>query len=163
MRGKLKESDVKMKKKLDIASIGSDKNKSSKYLVIGIVIAVAFGTIIGISKSLANNADEWKVYKDLDNDENYDQGVYGYQDFLIKQREIALTHAWLEQQQIIFVSIAQIGVNIGLICVFIGFIGFAVNDSLDERTRRVSLLLAAVVLFVLMFTTLFSQITLYFS
>ena len=152
---------MKMKKKLDISSIGSDKNKSSKYLVIGVIIAVIFGSVIGISKSLASNADAWETYKNTENDENYDRGIYGYQDFLLKQREIALFHDWMEQQPIIFVSLCQIGVNIGLICVFIGFIGFAINDSLDERTRRVSLLLASVVLFVLMFTTLFSSITLY--
>ena len=145
-------------KKVNLSSIGSDKNKSTKYLVIGVIIAVIFGTIMGTSRSIALNADSWKVYQDLENDENYDKGLYGYQDFLINQRDIALTHAWMEQQQIIFVTLAQIGVNIGLICIFIGFIGFAVNDSLDERTRRVSLLLASVVLFVLMFTIFFSQI-----
>ena len=149
---------MKMKKKLDISSIGSDKNKSSKYLVYGLIIAVIFGTIMGISRSLALNANNWRAYKILENDENYAQGVYGYQDHELKENEIYLTEAWLEQQQIIFVTLAQIGVNIGIICIFIGFIGFAVNDSLDERTRRVSLLLAAVVLFVLMFTIFFSQI-----
>ena len=152
---------MKMKKKLDISSIGSDKNKSSKYLIIGLLIAVIFGTIVGISKSLALNADNWKTYKDIDNLKNYDMGLYGFQDFELKRREIELTHAWLEQQQILIVSLAQIGVNIGLVCVFIGFIGFTVNDSLDERTRRISLILAATVIFVLMFTTFFSQITLY--
>ena len=145
-------------KKERISSIGSDKNKSTKYLIYGLIIAVVFGTVMGVSQSLAANADNWKTYKDQENLDNRDLGVYGDQEYDLRAREIALMTLWLKQQGIIFQTVAQIGVNIGLICIFIGFIGFAVNDSLDERTRRISLLLAAVVLFVLMFTIFFSQI-----
>ena len=44
------------------------------------------------------------------------------------------------------------------ILLFIGFIGYATNDRIDEKTKRMHLTIAAIVLFVMMLTTFYTQI-----
>jgi len=146
-------------KKQKISSIGSDKSKAARYIIIGLIVAVIFGVLIGISKSLAANAGTWEsaqiaVYQHL-----RDIGAIGEQDLVLKTADI---HYWADvmvAQEIFVTNIARIGVSIGLVLITIGFIGFAINDSLDERTRRASLVLAAVVMFVLIVTTFFTNIS----
>lgn len=146
-------------RKEKISSIGSDKQKAARYIIIGLIIAVIFATLIGISKSLAANATSWAAYQDLINAYNRDTGLYGQSEYLLKAQEIILWTAWMSAQEVYIATLAQIGVNIGLILLFIGFIGFSINDSLDERTRRASLVLAAAAMFVLILTTFFTQIS----
>ena len=64
----------------------------------------------------------------------------------------------MEYQVIIIGNIARIGVNVGLFFIVIGFLSFALNDKFDEKTRRIYLVLAGAILFVIMLTTFFSQI-----
>ena len=56
-------------------------------------------------------------------------------------------------------NIARVGVNISLFFILVGFLGFAVNDKIEEKTRRIFLIIAGLILFVIMFTTFFASIT----
>ncbi|MFX1275623.1 MAG: hypothetical protein ACFFBP_11690 [Promethearchaeota archaeon] len=146
-----------------MSSIGSDKDKAARYIIGGLIIAVIFGTVVGISKAIALNATAWGAYQNNLNTENLDQGVYGQTEYDARAREIATMTLWMAQQDLYIATIAMFGVNLGLVLLTVGFVGFAINDSLDERTRRASLVLAAVVIFALMFTSLFSGITIFVS
>ncbi len=135
-----------------------DKNKATKFIVYGLVAAVLFGLIMMISRSVAQNAATWENLENQRNEINYWNGEYGFNDFIKRQEEIDETRYWMEWQDVIFMNIARVGVNISLIFIVIGFLSFAVNDKLDERTRRISLIIAGLILFVIMFTTFFSAI-----
>ncbi len=136
-----------------------DKDKAAKLLAWGIFIAIIFGTIIVISKSLAIGAADWRAYADAENLQNYQEGLYGYQEYLLRQDEISRMELWMGYQEIIFVNLARIGINIGLFLTFLGFVGFATNNSLDDQTRRTALIIAAIVIFVMMLTTFYTQIS----
>jgi hypothetical protein len=135
-----------------------DKNKATKYIVKGLVVAILFGLMMMISRSIAQNASTWKSIADQENETNYWNGEYGYNDYLQRQQEIETTRYWMEWQDVIFINIARIGVNISLLFILVGFLSYALNDKLDERTRRISLIISGLILFVLMFTTFFSAI-----
>lgn len=135
-----------------------DKNKATKFIIYGLLIAVIFGIMMMVSRSVSANAGAWE---NLANQENYNAywgGAYGYNDFIHKQEEIDTIRYWMEFQDVIFMNIARVGINIGLIFVLIGFLSFAVNDRIDENTRKISLIIAGLVLFLMMFTTFFSSV-----
>ncbi|MFW9895621.1 MAG: hypothetical protein ACFFD7_07445 [Candidatus Thorarchaeota archaeon] len=136
-----------------------DKNKATKYIVYGLVVAVLFGLMMMISRSIAQNAGTWENLENQRNYINYWNGEYGYNDYIKRQEEIDEIRYWMEWQDVIFMNIARVGVNVSLIFILIGFLSFALNDKLDERTRRISLVISALILFVLMFTTFFSAIS----
>jgi len=136
-----------------------DKNKATKFIVYGLIIAILFGLMMMISRSIAQNASTWENLANQENEMSYWNGDYGFNDYIKRQEEIDRTRYWMEWQTVIFMNIARVGVNISLIFMTIGFLSFALNDKLDERTRRISMIIAGLILFVLMFTTFFSAIS----
>lgn len=135
-----------------------EENIAKKCLIIGIIVAVSAGTIMIISTSMAINADDWKNYADEENQMNYWLGKYGYQEYKLKEQDIILTNLWMKQQGLVIGNAVRVVVNIGLILLFIGFIGYATNDRIDEKTKRTYLTIAAIVLFVMMLTTFYTSI-----
>jgi len=136
-----------------------DKNKATKYIIYGLLVAILFGLIMMISRSIAQNAQSWEYLADQENNMNYWNGLYGYNDYIQRQEEIERIRYWMEWQDVIFVNIARVGVNVALFFILIGFLSFAVNDKIDDRTRRISLIIAGLILFVIMFTTFFASIS----
>ncbi|MCJ7649988.1 MAG: hypothetical protein MUP85_15360 [Candidatus Lokiarchaeota archaeon] len=136
-----------------------DKNRAAKFIIYGIIIAMLFGLMLMISRSIAVNASQWEDLANQENELNYWNGLYGYNDFIERQEEIDRITFWMAYQDVIFMNIARVGVNVGLVFVLIGFLSFAVNDKIDENTRKISLIIAGLVLFIIMFTTLFSSIS----
>ncbi|MHA2288814.1 MAG: hypothetical protein ACXABG_08505 [Promethearchaeota archaeon] len=136
-----------------------DKERATKFLIYGLLVALAFGTLLMISKSIADNAYTWFLLESQQNEMNYMQGLYGYNDYIVNQEMANLLYYWMEYQVVIFGNIARIGVNIGMFFIAIAFLSFALNDKFDEKARRIYLVLAGLILFVIMFTTFFSQIS----
>ena len=136
-----------------------DKNKATKFIVYGLVVAILFGLMMMISRSIAQNASTWENLANQENEMSYWNGDYGYNDYIKRQEEIDRTRYWMEWQTVIFMNVARVGVNIALLFITVGFLSFALNDKIDERTRRVSMIIAGLILFVLMFTTFFSAIS----
>jgi len=135
-----------------------DKEKATKFLIYGLLVAIMFGTILMISKSIADNAYTWFLIESQQNEMNYMQGLYGYNDYIVKIERANLLYYWMEFQVVIVGNIARIGVNIGLFFIVVAFFSFALNDQFDEKSRRIYLILAGAILFVIMVTTFFSQI-----
>ena len=136
-----------------------DKNRAAKFVIYGIIIAILFGLMMMISRSIADNATQWATLLNQENLISYWNGAYGYNDFVEKQQEILRIQYWMSYQDVIFMNIARVGINIGLVFVLIGFLSFGINDKIDENTRKISLIIAGLVLFIMMFTTLFSSIS----
>lgn len=135
-----------------------DKNKATKFVVYGLLVAILFGLMMMISRSIDQNSYSWYVLENQENEMSYWDGVYGYNDYIQRREEIEQTYYWMQWQDVIFVNIARVGVNVSMFFILIGFLSFAVNDKIDEKTRRIFLILAGLILFVIMFTTLFSSI-----
>ena len=136
-----------------------DKNKATKFIVYGLLVAILFGLVMMISRSIAQNSSSWYILANQENVMDYWDGVYGYNDYIQRREEIEQTYYWMQWQDVIFVNIARVGVNVSMFFILIGFLSFAVNDKIDEKTRRIFLILAGLILFVIMFTTLFSSIS----
>jgi hypothetical protein len=134
------------------------KEKATKFLIYGLLVAIIFGTILMISKSIADNASVWLSLENQQNEMNYMQGLYGYNDYIVKIERALLIRYWMEYQVIILGNIARIGVNVGLFFIVVAFLSFALNDKFDEKSRRIYLVLAGAILFVIMLTTFFTQI-----
>ncbi len=135
-----------------------NKEKATKFLLYGLLVAIIFGTILMISKSIADYASVWLSLENQQNEMTYMQGLYGYNDYIVKVERANLIRYWMEYQVIIVGNIARIGVNVGLFFIVVGFLSFALNDKFDEKSRRIYLILAGTILFVIMLTTFFSQI-----
>ena len=140
-----------------------NKEKATKFLIYGLLVAIIFGTILMISKSIADNASTWLLLENQQNEMNYMQGLYGYNDYIVKIERANLIRYWMEYQVIIVGNIARIGVNVGLFFIAVGFLSFALNDKFDEKSRRIYLILAGTILFIIIVTTFFSQIAIIVS
>lgn len=136
-----------------------DKNRATKYIIYGLIVAILFGLMMMISRSIAQNAGSWYNLQYKENELNYWNGVYGYNDYLERIEEIEKIMYWMQWQDVIFVNIARVGVNISMCFILIGFLSFAVNDRIDEKTRRICLIISGLILFVIMFTTFFTSIS----
>ena len=134
------------------------KERATKFLIYGLLVAIIFGSILMISKSIADNATIWLSLENQQNEMNYMQGLYGYNDYIVKAERAILIRYWMEYQVIIVGNIARIGVSVGLFFIVVAFLSFALNDKFDEKSRRIYLVLAGAILFVIMITTFFSQI-----
>jgi hypothetical protein len=139
--------------------IGIDHKKATKLIIGGMIIAILFGTAALISVSIANNSYDWENYQLHKNDLGYWRGDFGYQEYLERDQEIYAKADWMRFQDAIFGNIARIGVNAGLICVMIGFIGYSADKELDEKKRRLSFILAALIIVIVMFTALTTGVT----
>jgi hypothetical protein len=135
-----------------------NKEKATKFLLYGLLVAIIFGSILMISKSIADYAFTWQLLENQQNEMNYMQGLYGYNDYIVKIERATLIRYWMEYQVIIVGNIARIGVSVGLFFIVVAFLSFALNDKFDEKSRRIYLILAGAILFVIMVTTFFSQI-----
>jgi len=140
-----------------------NKEKAMKFLMYGLLVAIIFGTILMFSKTIADNASIWLSLENQQNEMNYMQGLYGYNDYIVKAERALLIRYWMEYQVVIVGNIARIGVNVGLFFIVIAFLSFALNDKFDEKSRRIYLILAGAILFVIMLTTFFSQIAIFVS
>jgi hypothetical protein len=140
-----------------------DKNKATKYIIYGLLTAILFGLVMTISRSIAQNASTWGNLAYQENEMNYWNGVYGFNDYIERIEEIEKTIYWMQWQDVIFMNIASVGVNVSLFFILIGFLSFAVNDKIDEKTRRISLIISGLILFVIMFTTFFASISISIS
>jgi len=139
--------------------IDMDRRKATKFIIGGMVVAMIFGTMALISASLANNASDWENYQLHENDLGYWRGDYGYQEFLERDREIYAQADWMRFQEAIFENIARVGVNVGLLFVMAGFIGYSTDEDMDPKKRQLSFALAAVIITVVMFTALSTGVT----
>jgi hypothetical protein len=135
-----------------------DKNRAAKFVIYGLIIAILFGVMMMVSRSVATNAGTWANLANHENDMAYARGAYGYNDYVLKGEQITSTEYWMQFQQVIFMNIARVGVNIGLLFVVIGFLSFAVNDNIQEKVRKTSMIIAGLILFLMMFTTFFSSV-----
>lgn len=135
-----------------------DKDRATKFVIYGLLIAVIFGIMMMVSRSVASNASAWANLANQENNIAYWSGAYGYNDYVHKQADITRIQYWMSFQDVIFMNIARVGINIGLIFVLIGFLSFAVNEKIDEHTRKIALIIAGLVLFLMMFTTFFSSV-----
>jgi len=135
------------------------KEKATKYLIYGLIISIIFSLIVATSMSIAGNANAWLTYANYQNQIGYWEGLYGYSEY--QQNLIANqnTRNFMAYQNVIFVNIARVGINIGLILMLIGFIGFATNEKLDEKTRHISLTLAGLILLIVMLSLFFTNVT----
>lgn len=135
-----------------------DKKKAIKFIIYGLVVAVIFGTIMMVSRSIDNNAYSWQNLANEENLQNYNSGMYGYEAYLKRAQQIDIIGYWMQFQDVIFINIARIGVNISLVFITVGFISLGVNSDLDEKTRKICIILGGSILIVLMFTTFFTNI-----
>ena len=132
--------------------IGIDHKKATKLIIGGMIVAILFGTGGLISGSIAGNATDWENLQYEQNDLNYWQGDYGYQEYLERDREINAKADWMRFQEAIFDNIARVGVTIALLAVMIGFLAYSADPELDEKKRRLSFILAALIIVVVIFT-----------
>ncbi|MFX0100711.1 MAG: hypothetical protein ACFFCS_14140 [Candidatus Hodarchaeota archaeon] len=131
-----------------------DKKKATKLIVYGIFIAIIFGALLITSVSIADNSSNWYNLMNGFNLMNYHSGQIGLNEYLEVQAEYNLIANFMAFQDSIFGNVARIGVNIGVLCVAIGFLGYALNKELDDRTRLVSLILGGVIMFVMLMAML---------
>ena len=136
-----------------------DQRTAMKLVLQGFIIAVIFGAATLTSRSVATNSANWQALQSHQNKQEFWDGEIGNQEYLERQREIEETGFWMTYQQVIIGNICRLFINLALIVVIIGFLGLASQKEMDDKHRLISFLLAGMILIVIMFTSLFNNIT----
>nr|MDO8109997.1 hypothetical protein [Candidatus Sigynarchaeota archaeon] len=136
-----------------------DPKKATKLLLKGLIVAIVFGMILLTSRSIASYSSTYKNIADLQNNLNVANGLYGYADYLVQQQQIQLTVYIMSYQVAIVGNLARVGINIGLVLMVLGFLALAFNTTMDDKSRKIMLVFACLLLFVIIFTTAFSGIS----
>ena len=136
-----------------------DQDKAAKYVGIGILVAIVFGSVLMVSKSVYTMAEDWRTAANDKATNDYDLGFIS-----AAQRDLIQAENWkifynMRVQGLWVTNIAKVIVNLGLLLVFIGFVGLGLNASADEKTRRLFLTIAAIIIFIMLFTTFFAGVT----
>ncbi len=136
-----------------------DPKKATRLLLKGLIIAIVFGMIMLTSRSIASYHETYHNIADLQNTLNLANGIYGYSDYVVQDQQIQLTVYVMEYQVAIVANLARVGINIGLVLMVFGFLALAFNTTMDDRSRKIMLFFACLLLFVIIFTTAFSGIS----
>ena len=65
-----------------------DKNKATKFVIYGLLVAILFGLMMMISRSIDQNAYSWYVLENQENEMSYWDGVYGYNDTFKEEKKL---------------------------------------------------------------------------
>ena len=121
-----------------------DIKKATRLIVFGILIAIIFTAIALISYNLDANAGS--VFDLLENQRliDYNNGVISYEEFNAKGLENTNLQYWLETQDIWMIPIARVGGLIGVLLITLGFLSLGLNDRIEERARRMYLIIGGI-------------------
>ena len=133
----------------------ADKQKAARMIMLGILIAIIFGTLIFISQTIAMNASSYATLANHENLVNYNSGYYGYDEYIRRGQDILTAQYWMAFQDAIVVPLARIGVQIALLMISIGFLSLGITEGGDERTKRLYLIIGASMIIIMIFTVLF--------
>ena len=136
-----------------------DKEKAMKYVLRGILVVIIFGIIMMISALISAYSTTWMEMAISENKMNYWNGDYGYNEYIVRQNDIRRISYWMDFQGLIFITIGRIGVFIGFFFVFVGLMGFVTNDSMDQRTRWICLILAGTIIIALLLSLILSLVS----
>jgi hypothetical protein len=139
--------------------VSLDHNTATRFIIIGMLLAIIFGSVAMVSKSLAANSADWRVIQEQQAKLDWYNGIITLQEYDIQISTIIKQEAQMNLQQSIFGVIAQLCVNLCLIIVLIGFVSYANDPELDKRIKQMSFLLGGIIIVVMMFTSLFTGIT----
>ncbi|MBN1216353.1 MAG: hypothetical protein JXA99_13040 [Candidatus Lokiarchaeota archaeon] len=132
-----------------------DQRKATKYIGRGFLVAILFIAIMGVSIAINAGRTDWSTWQYNRIEDQYDWG-----DITLAQRneQRDAVDFWVEvmhMQNVIISPICRFGMNIALAFVFVGLIGLAFTGTGDEKTRRLLLLVAGILLFFMVFTMFF--------
>ncbi len=134
-----------------------DRDESMRLIIRGLILSIIFGTLLMTSRQINANANTWRDIKNQQNSMAYWDGEISYTEYTERQQEINLHRDYMRYQFVIFGNIFRALVNLALIFVVLGFIGLSRTHE-DDKVRALSIMIAGVVLFVIMLTTMFSNI-----
>lgn len=135
---------------MKVSDVGTNTHKAGLFIMVGVIMAIVFGSVLLISTALNDNADEWRAYERNLVTEAYDNGEITVEERDQRYEEIDDMRDWMEIQDFYVDLFAPLLINLGLIFITIGFVGFGINNSLEERTRRVCILIAAAIIFIVL-------------
>lgn len=124
-----------------------NQKTATKYIIKGFVFVILFGSTIYASMMISNNAG---TYYNLENQKlkiSFYNGEIGERELKEQQNDLQETQYLMQWQYIIIGSIARFCGAFSMLFIVIGFIGYANNKEMDEKTRLASLILAVIFLF----------------
>jgi hypothetical protein len=140
----------------DVVNI--DHDTATRFILVGLVVAVVFGIAGLTSRSLAANAVQWTTIQNQQALLDFWSGKIDYHEYDVITAYIIKSSNQMVLQQAIFGNVCRLGVDVSLIFVMIGFLAYANSDRLNDKMKLLSLIIGGVIVTVLLFTTLFTNI-----
>ena len=131
-----------------------DKKKATRMIVFGILIAIIFATIAMISTELSDQANSLYTLLNHQRLTNYNEGYITYEDYVRQGQELLELQYWLQAQDIILIPIARIGGFIAVLLIALGFLSLGLNDSIDEKSRRMYMIIGGITTLLLVMSVL---------
>ena len=127
-----------------------DKARAIRLVVFGLVLALVGMAILMVSQSIAGASTPWGNMASQENEMNFWNGLYGNTEYEMRQAEITRTMNLMALQLFIFAPIARVAMSFGLGLLVLGFVFLAMDATVDEKSRHVFAIIAAIVVVLLL-------------
>jgi len=124
-----------------------DKKTATKYIIKGFVFVIIFGSAIYTSMMVNTYAPTYYNLESQRLKNAFYDGVIGEREYKEEINDLLETQYLMQYQYAIVGSIARLCSAIAMLFIVIGFLGYANNKDMDDKTRVAALVLAVVFLF----------------
>lgn len=124
--------------------------KKIRRIKIGVILAIVAGTFIVASEAVIESSTYHMNAADLKNYLLYRDGLIDYDEYNNRRYDLMYD---LFQTTFVFSIVsnsARIGLNIVFIFIIIGFLSISIDRSFNKKMRRISLILASIILLFMM-------------
>ncbi|MFW9866011.1 MAG: hypothetical protein ACFFEN_07920 [Candidatus Thorarchaeota archaeon] len=122
------------------------QKKKLRRIKIGIILAIIAGTVIVASEGIIVSATDNMNVKDLNNYLLYRDGVIDYDEYNDRRYDLLNDLFQTTYAFSIVSNIARISINIVFIFIIIGLLSISIDRSFNKKMRRISLILASIIL-----------------
>lgn len=120
--------------------------KKLRRIKIGIILAIIAGTVIVASEGIIVSATDNMNVKDLNNYLLYRDGVIDYDEYNDRRYDLLYDFFQTTYAFSIVSNIARISINLVFIFIIIGLLSISIDRSFNKKMRRISLILASIIL-----------------
>ena len=120
--------------------------KNIKRIKNGIILVIIFAIVIGASYALIEIQFNWTAVTMQNNYIRYRNDEITSDTYYSIERNLEYDRFYFRWLISIVSNLAEVGMNIGFLIVILGFFYFAIDKSYNKKMRRMSLILAGVIL-----------------
>jgi len=127
-----------------------NKKKRINRIKIGVIVAIIIGTVIVACEAFIEINYNWNNVENQKNYNKYRDGEISYDEYYNRTQDSLYDYSMNVYVVSIISSFARVGLNASFILIIIGFLSITIDNSFNKKMRRISLIIASIILLFMM-------------